>query len=521
MTISADYVPKDAEDFARCLKDPMWRICSGQLYKIVNKEGQLVPFRPNRHQLKFLKNLWFRNVVLKARQLGYSTLVAIVWLDHALFNSYQRCDIVAQDRSTALTILRDKIKLAFENLPEPLRAVFSLDRESADELLFGHNSSSIRVSTSPRGGTVNRLHISEMGKIGAQYPEKAKEIVTGAFPAVPTAGIIVVESTAEGESGHFYDMAQEAMTVDAAIREDPKRTLQQTEYRFHFAAWWEGDEYEMSPLGIPISDADADYFASVEVETGKTLSARKRAWYVSYRRTALNDDPALMWQEFPSTPTEAFRQSEEGTYYARELTRARAEGRIRSLPVADGVPVNTFWDIGNSDGTAIWFHQKVGPEHRFIYFLEAWEEPYSYFVRQMQAKPWVWGRHFLPHDAQHKRQLGTVNASPVEMLRQLAPGWRFDVVPRVSDVQQGIQLVRDIFSQCWFDETECKKGLVHLSQYKKLWNARGQTWSSAPKHDQHSEAADAFRQFAQGWSEPSVVAGFRHPNWRRPDARTI
>ena len=100
------------------------------------------------------------------------------------------------------------------------------------------------------------------------------------------------------------------------------------------------------------------------------------------------------------------QQSTEGCYYTDQLTKARKENRISTVPHVEGVPVNTFWDIGSSDGTAIWFHQRIGQENRFIRFCEAWGEPYSYFVRYMQSLGYVWGKHYLPHDATHKRQQG-------------------------------------------------------------------------------------------------------------------
>ena len=131
-------------------------------------------------------------------------------------------------------------------------------------------------------------------------------------------------------------------------------------------------------------------------------------------------------------------------------------------------------------------------------FCEAWGEPYSYFVRYMQSLGYVWGKHYLPHDATHKRQQGDSVKSPEDMLYEL--GLRnIEIVPRVDEIQHGIQATRDIFSQCWFDETNCKEGLAHLQQYRKEWNDRQGCWKDKPRHDIHSEAADAFRQFAQGY----------------------
>ena len=189
-------LPQDAAELARCLADPEWRLFSGALYKIMIKgdgddaeDAQIMPFRPNRAQKRFIRRLWHRNLILKARQLGFTTLICLLWLDHALFNANQRCGIIAQDREAAEAIFRDKVKFAYEQLPAEIRERFPLARDSATELLFAHNNSSIRVATSMRSGTIHRLHISEFGKICAKYPDKAAEVMTGSIPAVPTNGV--------------------------------------------------------------------------------------------------------------------------------------------------------------------------------------------------------------------------------------------------------------------------------------------------------------------------------------------
>ena len=99
------------------LADSEARICSGFLYQIMVKkpndqESTVIPFIPNRAQRRFMARMWYRNIILKARQLGFTTLVAILWLDYALFNADQRCGIIAQDKGAAENIFRDKVKLA-------------------------------------------------------------------------------------------------------------------------------------------------------------------------------------------------------------------------------------------------------------------------------------------------------------------------------------------------------------------------------------------------------------------------
>lgn len=517
--ISHDFVPETAEDLAACLADPMWRICSGQLYKIMIKDETLedglkvVPFRPNRAQKRFIRRLWFRNLILKARQLGFTTLIAILWLDHALWNANQRCGIIAHDREAAATIFRDKVKFAYENLPDWLRAEMPLKKNSAIELLFAHNNSSVRVATSMRSGTIDRLHISEYGKICVKYPEKAREVVTGSLPAVPLNGVAVIESTAEGQGGDFHDKSVKAEAIAELGRE-----LNQREWRFHFYAWWENPEYQMDPAGIVITPKEHEYFDTVEAKVGEEISLRQRAWWIATRDSDMSGDSEKMWQEYPSTSKEAFQRSLEGSYYAVQLTNARRAGRIGVVPPVSHVPVNTFWDIGARDGTAIWLHQKVGLEHRFIGYIEAHEEPYLYFVTELEKLGFLWGEHNLPHDATHKRQQGARVVSPLDILQEMRPNWRFNIVPRVDDVTHGIQLVRGIFPQCWFDETACALGLQRLTNYRKERDARLGVFKPTPLHDENSEGADAFRQFAQGWSDPATPAGSRPSRARRPSA---
>lgn len=515
--IALDFVPTTPEQMAQCLADPMWRVCSGQLYKIMVKSvdddtlQSVVPFIPNAAQRRLLSRLWHRNIILKARQLGFTTLVAILWLDHALFNPDQRCGIIAQDREAAEAIFRDKVKLAYDRLPDALRAAMPLARDSASELLFAHNNSSVRVATSMRSGTIHRLHVSEFGKICAKFKDKAVEVVTGSLPAVPLDGIAIIESTAEGQDGEFYQMTQRAMA-----QQEQGKELSQRDYRFHFFPWWQEPGYRIDGANILITDKDEELFAKIEASMGCVLDQAQRNWYVATRDADFSGDPEKMWQEYPSTPLEAFQVSTEGKYYAVQLAAARKDKRIGTVPFAEGVPVNTFWDIGSSDGTAIWFHQRVGLENRFINFIEAWGEPYSHFIKAMQAMGYVWGTHYLPHDAGHKRQQGLVVAAPVDQLREMGIAGDWEIVPVVDDVNHGIQATRAVFSQCWFDETACKEGLAHLANYGKLWNAKAGCWSSTPRHDEHSEAADALRQFGQGYvaTAPAGRLKPRERNWR-------
>lgn len=182
-----------------------WRLESGKLYKIKDKDGNIVPYYPNDAQKNLHRNQWYRNVVLKARQLGFSTDIDIQALDYALFNRDVNVGIIAHNLEAARNIFRDKVKLAWDHLPKWLKDKYEVDTDSANEISFKvidedgvPHTSRISVSTSYRSGTLQFLHISEFGKICNRYPDRAEEIVTGAIEAVPKEGFVFIESTAEG-----------------------------------------------------------------------------------------------------------------------------------------------------------------------------------------------------------------------------------------------------------------------------------------------------------------------------------
>lgn len=503
----------------------MWRLSN--LYKIIVKQnddddsdGLVMTFKPNRAQRRLLARMHNRNIILKARQMGFTTLICILWLDTALFSKQPiQCGIIAQDLNSVEKIFRDKVKFAYDNLPDALRMQFPLDKDTSNELVFAHNHASIAVGMSMRSGTYHRLHVSEFGKICAQSPQKAKEVVTGSIPTVPTNGICIIESTAEGQDGHFYKMTKRAQ---ALFESDTK--LSKKDWRFHFYAWWESPDYTLDDECV-FSESDLEYFTKVEAIIGRPLTEGQRTWYVMTRRNEFSDEAPLMWQEYPSYPDEAFQVSTEGCFYSTQLTNARLEKRIvPTIPVVASA-VNTFWDIGRGDMTAIWFHQRVGMENRFIRYYEASGEDLNHYVKYLQDTGYTFGTHYIPHETDHKRMGETpdTNRSIKEMLENLMPGQNFKVVPRVTAVITGIQATRNAFGSCWFSEAGCGDGIKRLGNYRKKWDSTNGRFTSEPMHDDNSHGADAFRQFGQeadagNQFPPGGGSGFvrkQSSRWRR------
>ncbi|MCP4523269.1 MAG: terminase, partial [Candidatus Gracilibacteria bacterium] len=166
---------KEIEKLKELLSDKEWRLFSGKLYYIKDKYGKRIPFKPNKAQTYYYKNRHKKNIILKARQLGFSTFIDIDKLDDFLFSSYSNYGVIAQDLNAANSIFNEKIKFGFDNIPDWLKVNFKLKNDRKGELTCESNGNAISVDTSFRSATLQGLHISEFGKICTKYPEKARE----------------------------------------------------------------------------------------------------------------------------------------------------------------------------------------------------------------------------------------------------------------------------------------------------------------------------------------------------------
>ncbi|MDX1557126.1 MAG: DNA packaging protein, partial [Xanthomonadales bacterium] len=477
----------------QALFDKGWRL--NNLYKIKDVHGHSVHFKMNWAQQEMFENLWYNNIVLKSRKPGISTLVNLLQLDDCLFQKNFTAAVIAHELDSAEKLFENHVRFPFEALPQSLREAITARRDSARALAFS-NGSRLDVATSVRSGTVQFLHVSEFGKICAKYPDKAKEIVTGSLEAVGQSNVIVIESTAEGAEGYFYDYCQEAMALRDQIRAGilPKLSLQ--DFRFFFFPWWRKPDNRLPPEGVVITDELAHYFEAIETKLGMHLDPAQRAWYAK-KHARLGE---RMFQEHPSTESECFQHSLEGTYYAAGLAQARREGRIKPIPFDPAFPVNTFWDLGVDDYTAIWLHQQVARVHRFCGYIEANGEGLNYYLNELERwrrRGAVFGTHYFPHDAQARRL--SINA-PVSIAEDaMRLGLKPLIIVPASDLLAGIQRVRHLLYSCEFDQPACALGLKRLEHYRKAWDATLGVYKPTPRHDEASHGADAFRYFATGY----------------------
>lgn len=463
--------------------DPRWRLSN--LYTITDKAGRQVPFRPNAAQLAFLDELHSANIILKARQLGFTTLCCLIYLDACIFTPNTRAGVIAHKLDDSKVIFRDKIKYSYDQLADGLKNACPAVQDSADTLTFGNNSS-MRVSTSMRSGTLQYLHVSEFGKICAQYPDKAREIVTGALNTVEAGQFIVIESTAEGQEGAFYRMCQEARQRAAA-----GRPLTGLDLKFHFFPWWRDEDYTLPNVEVAIGEEYRRYFDQL-ADQGISLSDAQKAWYIRKEGTMEGD----MRREYPSTPEEAFEQALEGAYFSSQLAAATKHGRIGGYPVDPRHMVNTFWDLGRNDFNTIWLHQYVNGYHRFVGYYENSGEFVGHYVRWL--KEWAAERdvtlndHYWPHDGDRQSLFlegGTLGVASNQ-------GIRPRIVQRPVNKVEAISTARAVFPRCQFDEIGCSVGLKRLRAYRKEWDEQRGVWKDRPRHDDASHGADAFLTFA-------------------------
>lgn len=453
----------------------------GGFYTIKDKAGKEIPFVMNWDQERFVQERHGLDIVLKARQKGFTTVIQLDMLDDCLFKPNTSAGVIAHNLGDAEAFFADKIKFAYDKLPDEFRAAVSATNDTVRSLKFS-NGSSIRVGTSLRSGTLQRLHVSEYGKLCAKFPEKAREVKSGAFNTIAPGQQITVESTAEGQTGDFHDM-----TATAQNRARKGDSLTAMDWKFHFAPWWTSPEYALDAEVIETSEM-REYFAKLE-SLGITLSREQRAWYVKKAEEQGED----MKREFPSTPEEAFEASIEGAYFATEMRKMREQGRIGRIPILNK-PVDVYWDLGVGDAMALTFKQEFGVETRLIDYYENSGEGFEHYARILNDRKYIYGRHFFPHDGD-QRSLGAIAKTKKEWAEEV--GIRpVTVVPRIATEAAGIEAARALLPSVWIDEERCARLIQCLDNYRKDWDDKMGTWKDRARHDEFSHGYKSFETAA-------------------------
>lgn len=201
------------------------------------------------------------------------------------------------------------------------------------------------------------------------------------------------------------------------------------------------------------------------------------------------------------------KQAVEGAIFAAEINKANEEQRITRVPIKAGIPVNTFWDLGQSDNTAIWFVQIVGMEYRMVDYYQNSGEKMAHYIDVLMERAYHYGEHCLPHDAEHE-QMAAQTTIKNQLLKAIqnnpALGKTVRTVPRIPKKALGIDAARSIFGQCLFDKEKTKDGMQCLRHYAYAKDPETQKVSKEPKHDDWSHGSDAFLCFAQHFKRPVI-----------------
>ena len=196
-----------------------------------------------------------------------------------------------------------------------------------------------------------------------------------------------------------------------------------------------------------------------------------------------------------------------GAFYGKEMRVLTDAGRITTVEADPLFPVNTAWDLGYSDDTALWFYQVIYGEIRILDYHSSNGHQVSYYTDLLESKrqenKWKYGKHYLPHDARAKT-LASGGKSIIEQIASKIPIESLKIVPSLS-LQDGIQATRLALMRSWFDGVKCQDGIECLRQYQREYDEDKKVFRDKPKHDWTSHGADAFRMLAIAWKEEDKV----------------
>ena len=487
-----DYKPTSDRDFIeKCLSSKLWRM--NNLYKVKNKKGDIVTFRMNKAQKRVASCKHNRKIILKSRQQGISTWKMVDNFDEAIILKGRTIGVMAQGQTEAKDML-DKCRIMWEHLNPEVKKFLGLSVIVDNVTDFGfNNGSTIKVRVSFRSGTLQRLHVSELGKISVKDPRKAYELKTGTFQAIGDNREVTIESTAEGKSGYFYELwcnAERMRSVNA--------TFSQLDFYPIFLSWLEDDDCNLDTPQLETKD-DKEYFTSLEESLGVIVKPTQRNFYIAKKRELGGN----ITQEYPSTAEEAFASAHDGTYYKHLVRSMFAEGRIRPDIYDPNLPVFVAMDLGYTDSFVMVFWQVTN--NGLVKLFHCYRNDrlplkhYADYIMNLATKlgfdktlEYV----FMPHDAEQGKLDGVEGKSRAQLFRDYL-SWsnaRVEVLKR-KIVAEGIELVKAMLPHTYID-IECRELIEALEGYTKEWDAHHGTWKKQPKHDEYSHFADAVRYMA-------------------------
>ncbi len=217
----------------------------------------------------------------------------------------------------------------------------------------------------------------------------------------------------------------------------------------------------------------------------------------------------MIQQEFYNS----FNANAEGYYYLKDIKKAETEGRITSVPHDPTLLVETYWDIGIGDSTAIWFVQKDGKEFNVIDFYQNNGHGLDHYANYLLNLPYTYKSHNFPHDMA-QTEFGTGRAR-MEVAQSLLGSRNvlINMVPRLN-IEDGINAVRMVLPKCVFDKVKCEHGLKCLENHKKKWDSKYQEFQNRAIKDWTIHSADAFRYLAVGLTGEKKITNDRFKKYK-------
>lgn len=256
-------------------------------------------------------------------------------------------------------------------------------------------------------------------------------------------------------------------------------------------------------IGTP---AGKDHFYDKYQEASRELAEGNPEWYCQTFRADETEviDAVELASARQSMDESSYRQeflcdwaaAIKGSFYADQMGRAADEGRVLRIPYESNLPVLCAFDLGIDDETAVWFFQCFRSEIRLINYKAWTNRGLLDVLKEIKEMPYVYGEFIMPWDID-QREL-TTGRTRLEVIESL--GFDILIAPRPS-VEDGINAVRTILSQCWFDKINCEEGIDCLENYRKKFDHRTGQFLMRPEHDKFSHGADAFRYLALGYDD--------------------
>lgn len=486
------------------LSSKLWRM--NNLYTILDKNGNKKKLRLNHAQINVLTKFKHnKKIILKSRQQGISTLYIAYNLDDCLFKAGYQAGIQSYglDESEKLS---KRALLMWTDLDDEVKEIFDLK-------LVGNNSKGMSFSNGSvlkignfRGDTLQSLHVSELAKIATKFPEKAKELKTGAFQAVGKDNKITLESTSEGKTGLFWEIWDKSTSKQ-------KRGIALGPFDFEpiFLSWVYDPDCSIDHE-IVLTEEQNSYFSTVEAELSITLTSEQKWWYAS-KHEELGED---MKREYPTSAEEAFEQSIEGAYYKHEY----ATLKISKVPYDLNLKVHSAMDLGMNDTFSIFFFQiypdksckVIGEYSNSGHGLQHYKDIYDALTKKFG---WVFGIDYVPHDSKVRELIA--DKTRWQAMKEM--GFHPVLVTKHSLVD-GIEATRQFLKTVEVAEN-CETFVGAVQNYRKKYDTKFEVYLDSPVHDEWSHPADAIRYMAMGCKNKPITDIYANSYRPRTNTRLV